>query len=332
MVRASYALILVILLCLIPIFGVGILRLDKVFLIYIPYLSLALFFVGTVYRILRWGSSPQPFRIPLTAGQQRSLPFLKSSFVENPYNKLGVFLRMFFEIAFFRSLLRNEKASFHDHGWLKFTSKKWLWLFAILFHYSLLIIFLRHLRFFLEPIPEFINTLSKLDSLFEILAPTVYLSEIFVISGLVFLILRRLLSSQIRYISLVEDYFALFLIGSVVFTGILLRYYFRVDLLEVKSYALGLFKMEPIVPESLGITFYVHIFLVSFLFAYFPFGKLLHAPGVFFSPTRNLENNSRERRHINPWDYPVKVRTYEEWEEEFRDMMKEANIPLDKEE
>jgi hypothetical protein len=35
--------------------------------------------------------------------------------------------------------------------------------------------------------------------------------------------------------------------------------------------------------------------------------------------------------HTNPWDYPVKVHTYEEYEDEFRDKMKAAGIPVDKE-
>ena len=30
----------------------------------------------------------------------------------------------------------------------------------------------------------------------------------------------------------------------------------------------------------------------------FPFSKLLHAPGVFFSPTRNQVDNPREQRHL----------------------------------
>ena len=76
---------------------------------------------------------------------------------------------------------------------------------------------------------------------------------------------------------------------------------------------------------------HVHLLLLSVFFAYFPFSKLMHMPGVFMSPTRNLANNNRERRHINPWNYPVKVHTYEEYEDEFRDKMKAAGMPLDKE-
>jgi len=87
---------------------------------------------------------------------------------------------------------------------------------------------------------------------------------------------------------------------------------------------------SPVAPEGLGALFFVHLFLLSALLAYFPFSKLVHMGGVFLSPTRNLANNNRRKRHVNPWDYPVKVHTYEEWEEEFRDKMKAAGLPLEK--
>jgi nitrate reductase gamma subunit len=67
------------------------------------------------------------------------------------------------------------------------------------------------------------------------------------------------------------------------------------------------------------------------LFAYFPFSKLMHLGGVFLSPTRNLPNDSREARHINPWNYPVKVHTYEAYEDDFREKMIEAGLPVEKE-
>ncbi len=34
---------------------------------------------------------------------------------------------------------------------------------------------------------------------------------------------------------------------------------------------------------------------------YFPFSKLMHAGGVFFSPSRNQRDNVRDQRHVNPW-------------------------------
>ena len=82
---------------------------------------------------------------------------------------------------------------------------------------------------------------------------------------------------------------------------------------------------------AIGGIFYVHLFFVSILLAYFPFSKLMHMGGVFLSPTRNLANDNRARRHINPWNHPVKVHTYEEYEDEFRDKIKEVGLPVDKE-
>jgi len=45
----------------------------------------------------------------------------------------------------------------------------------------------------------------------------------------------------------------------------------------------------------------VHLLLVAVLMILFPFSKLLHVPGIFFSPTRNQVDNPREKRHIAPW-------------------------------
>jgi len=86
---------------------------------------------------------------------------------------------------------------------------------------------------------------------------------------------------------------------------------------------------SPVLPEGIGSLFYIHLFLVSTLIAYFPFSKLMHLGGVFMSPTRNLANNNRMKRHVNPWNYDVKVHTYEEYEDEFRNVMKAAGMHLE---
>jgi hypothetical protein len=103
-----------------------------------------------------------------------------------------------------------------------------------------------------------------------------------------------------------------------------------VDIVRVKELAIGLFSFHPTMPEGIGTIFFIHIFLVSILIAYFPFSKLMHMAGIFLSPTRNLSNNSRFVRHTNPWDYPVKVHTYEEYEDEFREKMVEVDLPVEK--
>ena len=94
---------------------------------------------------------------------------------------------------------------------------------------------------------------------------------------------------------------------------------------------MGLISLNPKIPEGVGVIFYIHLFLVSALFAYFPMSKLMHMAGVFLSPTRNLANNNRAVRHVNPWNYPVKVHTYAEYENDFRDKMKAAGLPVEKE-
>ena len=44
-----------------------------------------------------------------------------------------------------------------------------------------------------------------------------------------------------------------------------------------------------------------------------------------------MANNSRMVRHINPWNDPsIKPHSYEGYEDEFREFMVEANIPVDK--
>jgi len=105
---------------------------------------------------------------------------------------------------------------------------------------------------------------------------------------------------------------------------------FSTDIVRVKELAQGLFSFHPTVPEGIGTIFYIHLFLVCVLLAYFPFSKLMHMAGIFLSPTRNLSNNSRFVRHVNPWNPDVEMHTYEEYEEEFRDKMIEAGLPVEK--
>jgi nitrate reductase gamma subunit len=139
-----------------------------------------------------------------------------------------------------------------------------------------------------------------------------------------------MLLPQVRYISLPADYFPLFLIIGIAASGILMRYFFRADVVAAKELAMGLITLNPIVPEGIGALFYVHLFLVCTLLIYIPFSKLLHMGGAFLVPTRNLPNDSRTSRHINPWDYPVKVHAYADYENEFRKKMVMAGLPVEK--
>jgi nitrate reductase gamma subunit len=238
---------------------------------------------------------------------------------------------MALEVGLFRSLFRNTKVELRDGPRLVFGEDKWLWLAALAFHWSFLVIFLRHLRFFMEPVPAFVNLLSNADGFFQVGAPELLITDIIILGGLGYLLLRRLRNPQVRYVSLFADYFALFLLLGLVISGILMRYFTRIDTAAVKQLALGLVTFSPVIPKEVGPLFFIHLFLLSVLAAYFPFSKLMHMGGIFLSPTRNLTNNNRMKRHINPWNYPVKVHTYEEWEEEFRGKIKAAGLPLERE-
>jgi len=329
--RALVSLVAVIVLILLAYIGAGVAGGQYVFGVILPYVAIALFIIGVIYRVIRWARSPVPFRIPTSCGQQKSLPWIKNSNLDNPHNIWGVLGRMSLEVLFFRSLFRNTKAEVKRGPRLVYGENKYLWAGALAFHWSFLIIFLRHYRFFAEPVPGFVLYLQSLDGLFQVGLPVLYLTNIIIVAALIYLWGRRLFSAQIRYISLPADHFPLLLLLAVVFSGVWMRYFGKVDIISVKELAMGLVSFRPVVPEGIGVAFFIHLFLISVLFAYFPVSKLMHMAGVFMSPTRNLANNNRVRRHINPWNYPVKVHTYEEYEDEFRDVMKAADMPVEKE-
>jgi nitrate reductase gamma subunit len=237
---------------------------------------------------------------------------------------------MALEILLFRSLFRNTRAELRPDQKLVHQSDRLLWLGALAFHWSFLVIFLRHLRFFMEPVPLFVQWIERVDELFQVAVPTLFLTDVAIVAALLYLLGRRFFNPLVRYISLAADYFALYLLLGVALSGILMRYVTKVDLLAVKELALGLVTLRPAVPTGIGLTFYVHVFFVSVLFAYFPFSKLMHMGGVFLSPTRNMPNDNRKRRHVNPINPEVEVHTYAQWEAEFKDKLVAADIPLDR--
>lgn len=192
-----------------------------------------------------------------------------------PTSASGVVARMAREIFFFESLFKGEK----------FT-----WVGGYLLHLALAAILVRHARYFMEPTPTLIETLNPIGILAGVLA--------LVAAG--YLYARRLFTERLRYISLSSDYFALALIGLIALTGLMLKFLFRTDIVAVKGFILGVvfFEFQPMPSDIL---FLLHYTLALVLFVYFPFSKLLHAPGVFFTPTRTQPDNPREKRRVNPW-------------------------------
>lgn len=328
-----YALIAVIILILIPWAGVQGLGLKWLFGVIIPYVAFAVFFFGVVQRLVKWSRIPNPFRIPTTGGQQKSLDWIRHAKLDNPFTTGQVIGRVFTEVFLFRSLFRNLAPRMETGGGgVSYASAKWLWLFAIVFHYALLVTVFRHVRFFTNPVPWPVRWVEGLDGWLEVGIPQIMISGLVMSGALCLLLARRFFISGLRYISLLNDYFPLFLLLTIAGTGILMRYYVGVDDTQVKKMAMGLIAFQPTLPEGIGALFFVHLFMVCVLLAYFPFSKLMHAGGMFFSPTRTQANDNRARHHNNPWNYPVPFHSYADYEADFGDKMAAAGIPLDHDE
>jgi len=272
-----FSIVMVSILALIPWIGVYVLDLRYVFGVVIPYVAVTIFILGFVFKVLRWSFSPNPYRIPTTAGQQKSLPWIKQNKLDNPSTTSGVLGRMFFEIFLFRSLFRNTRLEFRQGPKITYEWEKWLWIAALAFHYSFLVVILRHLRFFTEPIPGFVKFIESADGFFEMgiaplpgfMLPGILISGLVLGAAVTYLFLRRIYVPQARYISLPADYFPLFLILGIAGTGILMRYmgsfmqfafntdWFTVPVTQVKALGISLVTGKPAVSEEIGTIFFI---------------------------------------------------------------------------
>ena len=192
-----------------------------------------------------------------------------------PTTSGGVVLRMLREVTLFESL---------------FKANLWIWLFGFMFHVALALVLLRHLRYFTEPMWPWVIWIQ----------PFGIYGGLAMVAGLAALWGRRFLVERIRYISTVSDHLMLALLIGVGISGLSMKFVVHTDIISVKEFFLGLmrFDLQPLPVQPL---LFVHLTLVALLIAIFPYSKLLHAPGLFFSPGRNQADDSRERRHLAPW-------------------------------
>ena len=192
-----------------------------------------------------------------------------------PTTRLGVALRMTREVTLFESL---------------FKANKWTWLFGWVFHACLFVELLWHLRYFTEPVWFFVPLLHWFTTF----------TGFGMVAGLLGLWSRRFLVDRVRYISSPSDHLMLALLVAIGASGIAMRYVAHTDIVAVKAFFLGLmrFSIQPLPADPVLL---VHLSLVATLMIVFPVSKLLHAPGVFFSPTRNQADNPREKRHTAGW-------------------------------
>ena len=192
-----------------------------------------------------------------------------------PTTRSGVVLRMIREITIFESL---------------FKSNKWIWLFGWVFHMALFLVLARHLRYFTDPVWGWVNLIQ----------PFGQYAAFAMLAGLAGLWARRVLVDRVRYISAPSDHLMLALLVAIGLSGLAMKYIAHTDIVAVKAFFLGLmsFTLQPLPGDFFLL---VHLLLVIVLMLIFPFSKLLHAPGVFFSPTRNQVDNPREKRHVADW-------------------------------
>ena len=223
------------------------------------YAAAALLCGGLAFRVWDYARTPAPLKIP-------TMPA--------PTTRGGVALRMLSEIVLFRSL---------------FKANKWIWLFGWVFHVALALVLVRHLRYFLQPVPEIVVLIQPLG----------VLAGFAMVAGLAALWARRFLVPRIRYISGPSDHLMLALLLAIGASGLAMKFVARTDIVAVKAFFLGLvyFDWQPLPADP---ALLVHLALVAALMFVFPFSKLLHAPGVFFSPSRNQADDSRKRRHVPP--------------------------------
>lgn len=224
------------------------------------YVATAILIVGVAAKIRVYARTPAPLKIPGTPA---------------PTTNAGVALRMTREVVFFESL---------------FKSSKWTWVFGWMFHAGLLLVLLRHFRYFQQPVWDVIAWIQ----------PFGIYAGFLMVAGLAGLWARRWLVDRVRYISTPSDHLHLALLIAIGLTGLGMSFVRPTDIVGVKAFMLGLMRFD-IQPLPADPVLLVHLALVALLMIVFPISKLLHAPGLFFSPTRNQADTPRETRHIAAW-------------------------------
>ncbi len=224
------------------------------------YAATAIFVIGIGYKMYDYARTPAPLKIPTTPA---------------PTTSTGVVFRLFREVVFFESL---------------FKATKWTWIFGWIFHAALLLVLVRHVRYFQEPIWTVI----------ALVQPFGLYAAFGMVIGLGGLWARRFLVDRVRYISTPSDHLMLALLLAIGLTGLGMKYVAHTDIVSLKNFMQGLmaFNIQPIPEDPILL---VHLFLVATLMTIFPISKLMHAPGLFFSPSRNQADNPREHRYVSAW-------------------------------
>jgi len=219
----------------------------------LPYITLLIFITGMVYRIYVWSKTPQPGALTLFPA---------------PRGGAASFMNVVKESLLFSSLFKGDK---------------FLWVTTWIFHVTLALIFIGHIRVFTD-FPELWAFLGiNADNMSAISGGA---AGIIITVCAVLLIVRRTAVLRVREISNFSDFLILFLIVAVLTTGNLMRFGEHFDLAVTREYfsQLSTFSLTTSAFPLSG-TFIAHFLLVQVLLIFIPFSKVLHFGGIFFTQT-----------------------------------------------
>jgi len=216
----------------------------------IPYLAVLTFVVGMAYRFKVWFKTPQPARMTLFPAPQGSTA-----------------MAVLAEALFFPSLFKGDKL---------------LWCASWVFHATLVLVFVGHVRVFTGVADSILLAVGMTQANIDKMSLTSGIAAgVILLASAILLLARRFAFPRVREISGVGDFVALLLLLGIIATGDLLRFGPHFDLALTRQWAWSLLRFSPVVPHNP--TFLVHAFLALLLVAYIPFSKVLHFGGIFFS-------------------------------------------------
>jgi len=214
----------------------------------LPFVTAGVFFIGLAYRVVQWRRRP-PASVSLRVPpQQRG--------VARTLGEIGT------EIVTFRRVFRGSPA---------------LWVVSWLFHLSILIFVVGHLRLFFD--------LNWLWNLLRLTPDQVDLlaligggtSGTLFLLGLLALLVRRL-RMPVRSLSVPSDYLLLLLLLGIAVTGNYMRFLMHIELEPYQAFFSNLFNLRFGVPVDNPL-FVLHFLLVQVFLLYVPFSKLVHIIG-----------------------------------------------------
>ncbi len=218
------------------------------------YIAVIVFIIGMAYKIIFWVKTP------------------RSSV------RLGLFPKPKNNVVRFFKLLKDS---------FVFTQSAevdpWMWTFAVLFHFSLASVLIAHFRLIREFTPV-ANAIGKegMEKLGAIAGGTM---GVILLITILYYLFRRFLSPY-KDLSVMEDYFIVFLLLVIILLGDHLRFFGGFKVEDYRLYMQSVLTFKPAYPEGIATSgakwvLTMHVFFVNLFVIYFPFSKLTHAIGTF---------------------------------------------------